>query len=93
MKIFIMTVLGILCMGGIAATVSADEMNKMKPDMKHEMKVPKDGMNGDVNDTKDAMKTGHEMKGDMKPPQDEMSGAMKEKKNEMKGDIKGTMGK
>lgn len=85
----IMTLVAILCVSGFAVPSFADEMGKMKNDMKTEgtqkdaMKAKQDEMKGQTDS----------MKGETKAKHNEMKGEMKPKHDDMKGEMKGAMGK
>ena len=90
MKRSIITVAAILCLGGFTIPSFADEMGKMKNDMKTEGMSQKDAMKGKQDDMKGQKDS---MKGETKPKHDEMKGEMKSKHDDMKGEMKGAMGK
>jgi high-affinity K+ transport system ATPase subunit B len=84
MKKILLSLMAVVCFTGFSALSFAEEMGKMKGEMKGEMMKAK----------KDEMKAKKdEMKGEMKADHDKMKGEMKMKKDEMKGEMKGAMGK
>jgi hypothetical protein len=84
MKKILMSVVTIACLTGFGTLSFADEMGRMKDEMKGEMMKAK----------KDEMKAEKEvMKSEMKAKKDEMKGEMKMKKDDMKGEMKGAMGR
>jgi hypothetical protein len=90
MKKIMLSVIAVMCLFGVSSLSFAEEMGKMKSEMKGEMKAKHDEMKGEMKGMKD------EMKGEMKPKHDEMKGemkGMKDMKDEMKGEMKGAMGK
>ena len=78
MKNIMLSVTAVMCLVGSSSLSFAEDMGKMKDEMKGDMKGHKDEMM---------------MKGDMKAKPDEMKGEMMEKKGEMKSEMKGAMGK
>src|SRR5215472_3447430 len=82
MKKIMLPLIAGLCLTSVSSLSFADEMGKMKEDMKGE----KDKIQGDVKDEKDKMKA------DVKGKAAEMKGkgdAMKKKEETMKGEMKG----
>ena len=91
MKKTLLLVATAVCFTAFAPFSFAEEMGKMKGDMKGEM------MKGEMNAKQDEMKARHdEMKAktdEMKMKKDEMiKGEMKMKTDDMKGGMKGEMG-
>ena len=71
MKTIMIGLAGVLCLAGLTPLSFADEMGKMKNEMKGDAMGHKDAMKGETKAKHD------EMKGEMKPKQDEMKGEMK----------------
>ena len=89
MKRIMLSLIVVMSLGGFSALSFADEMGKMKGEMKGEMGKTKDDMKGE----KDKMKGESKGKGDeTKAKHDEMKGEMKGKHDEMKGEMKGQTG-
>jgi hypothetical protein len=91
MKKVLLSIATVACLVGFGTLSFAEEMGKMKGEMKGEM------MKGEMKAKTDEMKAKHdEMKAktdEMKMKKDEMmKGDMKMKKDEMKGGTKGEMG-
>ncbi len=82
----IMTLIAILCVGGFAVPSFADEMGKMKNEMKTEGMAQKDAMKGKQDEMKGQTDS---MKNETKAKHNEM----KPKHDDMKGEMKGAMGK
>jgi hypothetical protein len=97
MKNIMLSVIAGMCLVGFNSLSFAEDMGKMKD----EMKGHQDEMKGDMKGTMGATKGMQgEMRSDMKAQHNEMKGEMKTQHNEMKGDtkdmkseMKGTMGK
>src|SRR5262245_2046982 len=91
MRIGLAKVLGL---GGLTPLSFADEMGKMKDEMKGDAMGHKDAMKGETKGKSNEMKGQQDaMKGETKAKQDAMKGEMKPKHDEMKGEMKGAMGK
>ena len=67
MKKIMLSLIAVMCLAGFSSLSFAEDMGKMKGDMKGEMKDMKGDMKGEMKD----------MKGDMKGMKDEMKGDMK----------------
>lgn len=91
MKINMIGLVAILCLGGITVPSFADEMGKMKNEMKPEGTGQMDAMKGKMKGKSDDMKGQKDsMKGETKAKHDEMKGEMKTKHD---SEMKGGMGK
>lgn len=84
MNTILMSVVVIACVMGLGTLSFADEMGKMKGEIKgHEMAGEMKAKHDEMKATKDQMKNERKMK------KDDMKGEMKMKKDEMKSDMKG----
>jgi Sec-independent protein translocase protein TatA len=94
MKMNMIGLVAVLCFGGSAIPSFADEMGKMRNEMKAEGVGQKDAMKGEMKGKAEDMKGQKDsMKGEMKAQHNEMKGEMKAKHDDMKGEMKGAMGK
>ncbi len=95
MKKIMQSLFAVMCLVGFSSLSFAEDMGKMKEEMKGDMKGHNDEMKGEMKgkmDGKKGKKDEMMMKGDMKAKPDEMKGEMMEKKGEMEPLLKKAFG-
>jgi hypothetical protein len=94
MKTTVVSLVTVFCLAGLTPLSFADEMGKIKNEMKGDAMGHKDAMKGETKGKSNDMKGKKEpMKGETNAKHDEMKGEMKPKHDESKGEMKGAMGK
>jgi Sec-independent protein translocase protein TatA len=95
MKMNMVALVAMLCLGGSTVPSFAEEMGKMKDEIKGDAMGHKDAMKGEMKGKLDDMKRqtdSMKVKGETKAKHDAMKGEMKSKHDDMKAE-KGAMGK